>query len=96
VEKLGFTDINHGIPARLRMPGDSGQELDIAAGGPDVKSGIQLGVADLQRTVEILTSLKLDFKAAQGTSSPAVLTIADPDGAVISFVKAAAPAAGAR
>ena len=96
LEKLGFTEISHGIPARLRMPGDSGQEVDIATAGADVKSGIQFGVADLQHTVEILTGLKLDFKAAQGTSSPALLTITDPDGAVISFVKAATPAAGAR
>src|ERR1039457_5814785 len=29
LEKLSFTEISHGIPARLRMPGDSGQEVDI-------------------------------------------------------------------
>jgi len=97
VEKLGFTEINPGsTSARLRMPGDSGQELDIAAGGPEVKSGIQFGVSDVKHTVEVLTSLKLDFKAMQGSFSPALLTIADPDGAMISFVKAVLPEAAAR
>jgi catechol 2,3-dioxygenase-like lactoylglutathione lyase family enzyme len=82
-EKLGFTEIDHAIPARLRMPGDSGQELDIAAGGPAVKSGVQFGVADLKHTAETLTSLGLAVKA-----TPTLLTVADPDGAVVSFVKA--------
>ena len=68
LDKLGFTEINHGIPARLRIPGDSGQEVDIAAAGPDVKSGIQLGVAGGKPT-----------------------SVSDPDGAVISFVKATLP-----
>jgi catechol 2,3-dioxygenase-like lactoylglutathione lyase family enzyme len=92
VEKLGFTEISSGsTPARLRVPGDSGQELDIAAGGPEVKSGIQFGVADIKHAAEILTTLKLDFNAAQGSLGPTVLTISDPDGVVISFV----PAGGA-
>src|SRR5271165_3088634 len=46
VEKLGFTQIGQAIPARLRMPGESGQQLDIVASGPGVKPGIQFGVAD--------------------------------------------------
>lgn len=90
VEKLGFTEIDPGsIPARLRMPGDSGQELDIAAGGPDVKSGVRFGAADLKHTVEVLAGLGLNIKAMQGTKGPALLTIADPDGVAISFVAAA-------
>jgi catechol 2,3-dioxygenase-like lactoylglutathione lyase family enzyme len=83
VEKLSFAEIGQGLPARLRMPGDSGQELDIAAGGPEVKSGIQFGVADLKQTAGVLAGLGLRVKSA-----PASLTVADPDGVVITFVKA--------
>lgn len=93
LEKLGFTEINHGIPARLRMPGDSGQEVDIAA--PEVKSGIQFGVADVKHAGEILTGLGLAAKATPA-DNPTLLTVADPDGAVISFVKAVLPDAAAR
>jgi catechol 2,3-dioxygenase-like lactoylglutathione lyase family enzyme len=95
LDKLGFTEINHGIPARLRMPGDSGQEVDIAAAGPEVKSGIRFAVADVQHTAGILTSLGL---AAQATpaNNPTLLTVADPDGALISFVKAVWPDAARR
>jgi len=95
VDKLGFTEIGHGIPARLRMPGDSGQEVDIAAAGPEVKSGIRFGVADVKHTAEILTSLSLAAKATPA-DNPTLLTVADPDGALISFVKAVLPDAAAR
>jgi catechol 2,3-dioxygenase-like lactoylglutathione lyase family enzyme len=90
LEKLGFTEINHGSPARLRMPGDSGQELDIAAGSAEVKPGIQFGVADVKHTAEVISSLGL---AAQATpaNNPTLVTIADPDGAVIAFAKAVLP-----
>jgi catechol 2,3-dioxygenase-like lactoylglutathione lyase family enzyme len=84
VEKLGFTEIGSGVPVRLRMAGDSGQELDIVAAGPEVKSGIRFGVTDLKQTVEALAGLGLRVKTA-----PASLTAADPDGVVVSFVKAA-------
>jgi catechol 2,3-dioxygenase-like lactoylglutathione lyase family enzyme len=95
VEKLGFTEIGHGIPLRLRMPGDSGQEVDIVTTGPEVKSGVQFGVADVKHTAGILTGLGLAPKATPA-SNPSVVTVADPDGAVISFVKASLPAAAAR
>jgi len=95
VDKLGFTEIGHGIPARLRMPGDSGQEVDIAAAGPEVESGIRFGVAEVKHTAEILTSLSLAAKATPA-DNPTLLTVADPDGALISFVKAVLPDAAAR
>jgi catechol 2,3-dioxygenase-like lactoylglutathione lyase family enzyme len=95
LEKLGFTEINHGIPARLRMPGDSGQEVEIAAAGAEVKPGIQFGVADIQHTAGMLTSLGLAAKATPA-NTPTLLTVDDPDGAVISFAKAELPDAAAR
>jgi hypothetical protein len=67
------------------MPGDSGQEVDIAAAGPGAKSGIQFGVDDLKKTAADLAGLGLAVKTT-ATS----LTVADPDGAAISFVKAVA------
>jgi catechol 2,3-dioxygenase-like lactoylglutathione lyase family enzyme len=90
VEKLGFTEINHEIPARLRMPGDSGQEVDIVTAGPDVKSAIRFGVADVAHTAEILAGLGLAAKATPA-SNPTLLTVRDPDGALISFVKSGLP-----
>ncbi|MGA2147663.1 MAG: glycoside hydrolase family 88 protein [Bryobacteraceae bacterium] len=95
LDKLGFTEINHGIPARLRMPGDSGQEVDLAAAGPEVKSGIQFGVADVKQAAEILTGLGLAVKATPA-NNPTLLTVAGPDGAAISFVKAVLPDAAAQ
>jgi unsaturated rhamnogalacturonyl hydrolase len=94
LDKLAFTEINHDMPARLRMPGDSGQEVDIAAAGAAGNSGIQFGVDDVKHTAEILSSLGLAVKATPA-NSPTVLTVADPDGAVISFVKAVLPDAAA-
>jgi catechol 2,3-dioxygenase-like lactoylglutathione lyase family enzyme len=88
VDKLGFTEIGHGIPARLRMPGDSGQEVDIATAGGEGKPGIQFGVADVKHTAEILTSLGLAVKALPA-NNPTLPTVSDPDGAAISFSIAA-------
>jgi rhamnogalacturonyl hydrolase YesR len=90
LDKLGFTEINHGIPARLRMPGDSGQEVDVGAAGPEVKSGIEFGIADVGQTTKILAGLGLAVKATPA-NDPALLTVTDPDGAVISFVQAVLP-----
>jgi rhamnogalacturonyl hydrolase YesR/catechol 2,3-dioxygenase-like lactoylglutathione lyase family enzyme len=129
LDKLGFSLISTGIPARVRLPGYSGQELDIVQAGPDVKSGIVFGVADLRATRDTLTKLGLlaqptpeatapDVRPPAGTPAPGAapapaappapgrrpapgmpprerpvtkLTVADPDGAVITFVKAALP-----
>jgi catechol 2,3-dioxygenase-like lactoylglutathione lyase family enzyme len=76
IEKLAFGEIDR---ERLRMPGDSGQELDVVAG---TGSGIRFGVADLRETAGVLSKLGL-----QGKSAPQALTVTDPDGVVIAFVK---------
>jgi len=90
--KLGFRNINHGVPARLRMPGDSGQEVDLVmAASP---SGVQFGVADLARAADTLRSLGLTVKSAP-PDRPTLLTVTDPDGVVVSFVKAVLPDAAA-
>jgi catechol 2,3-dioxygenase-like lactoylglutathione lyase family enzyme len=92
IDKLGFSRIDNGPPARLRMPGDSGQEVDLIAAGEGVKSGIRFGVADLKHAAEALAALGFKVTSAP-PDKPALLTVTDPDGAVISFVKAALPEA---
>lgn len=95
LDKLGFTEINHDAPGRLRMPGDSGQEVDIVAAGPEVKPGVRFGVADIKHTAEILTGLDLAPKPTL-VNNPTLLTAADPDGVVVSFVRTILPNAAER
>jgi catechol 2,3-dioxygenase-like lactoylglutathione lyase family enzyme len=95
VDRLGFSRIGNGIPGRLRMPGGSGHEVDLPNAGPEVKSGVRFGVADLERARETLTDLGLTVTAIP-PNHPAMLTVADPDGVVVSFIKAVQPAAAAR
>jgi len=90
LDKLGFRNINNGIPARLRMPGDSGQEIDLTSAGADVKSGVQFGVADLKGTAARLGELGLAVNSVPARN-PTLLSVADPDGVVVSFVKAVLP-----
>jgi hypothetical protein len=73
VEKLGLSELAGG---RLRIPGDSRQELDLGA------SGIQFGVSDLQQTARVLAGLGLQVR-----SGTVAVTVSDPDGNVISFLK---------
>ena len=80
VQKLGFAELGHGVPERLLIPGDSRQELDIAAADPLTKSGIQFGAIDLKQTAEVLAGLDLQVRVG-----PTALTVSDPDGNAISF-----------
>jgi catechol 2,3-dioxygenase-like lactoylglutathione lyase family enzyme len=79
VGKLGFRELAGNA---LRIPGDSRQELDIGVSGPLVKSGIQFGASDLKQTAGVLAGLGLQVR-----SSATALTVSDPDGNVISFLK---------
>jgi len=79
IEKLGFAAVDPKTPGRLRMPGDLPHEIDIVA---DAKSGIRFTASDLKRAGDVLAGLGLRPKV-----SPSMVTISDPDGVVISFVK---------
>ena len=79
--KLGFEDIG-GDPPRLRIPGGSAQELDLAPA--DARPGLRFAVSDLGRTAETLRSRGLAVKAGTGAVS-----VTDPDGTVLLFVQAA-------
>jgi catechol 2,3-dioxygenase-like lactoylglutathione lyase family enzyme len=86
IDKLGFSPIGNGGPVRLRMSGESGQEVDLVAAGEGVRSGVRFAVADLGGAAEVLAALGLKVTASP-REKPAMLTVAAPDGAVISFVK---------
>jgi catechol 2,3-dioxygenase-like lactoylglutathione lyase family enzyme len=73
IDKLGFNEVAGNA---LRIPGDSRQELDIGA------SGIQFGASDLRQTAEALAGLGVKVR-----SSATALTVSDPDGNVISFLR---------
>jgi hypothetical protein len=77
VGKLGFSEL---AGSALRIPGDSRQELDIAASDSSMKAGIRFGAIDLKQTAAVLAALGL-----QARSGPAAITVSDPDGNVISF-----------
>ena len=91
VGKLGFSRIGESGSVRLRMPGSSGQVLDLPPEGPGVRSGICFGVADLERTHQILVRLGLTV-----TATPSMLAVTDPDGVALMFVKSAPPNSAAR
>jgi len=95
IDKLGFSRVDGGTSTRLRMPGNSGQEVDLPPAGPGVKSGVLFGVPDMKRAGETLTSLGLKVTATP-PNNPAALTVAAPDGSVVSFVKAVLPYPAAR
>jgi hypothetical protein len=61
------------------MPGDSGQDLHVVE---IASSGIQFRVTDSKKTAAALAGLGFHAK-----SSPEAVTVADPDGDLISFVK---------
>jgi len=77
IEKLGFAEAGS---IRLRIPGDSGQELGLAPAGEGGKPGIQFGVADLASAAGALKALGLNE-----TSTDLTITVSDPDGVVLSF-----------
>ncbi|MEI9976850.1 MAG: VOC family protein [Ignavibacteriota bacterium] len=76
VEKLGFRD---GSDGALRMPGESGQRVEITAGRP---SGMTFGVADVAEGATALAALGLEVKR-----SGEALRVRGPDGVEISFAK---------
>jgi catechol 2,3-dioxygenase-like lactoylglutathione lyase family enzyme len=79
--KLGFTASGNGPAGRLRIPGNSGEEVELASAAPDLKPRIALAVANLQRTADDLRARGIDSRTTNG-----MVTITDPDGAILEFV----------
>jgi catechol 2,3-dioxygenase-like lactoylglutathione lyase family enzyme len=66
----------------LRLPGDSGEEVKLEPAGNDTKPGLFFAVADVQRAAGELRSRELAVK-----TTPAAVSVTDPDGAVIVFTR---------
>ena len=79
--KLGFTASGNGPAGRLRIAGNSGEEVERAAAGPDLKPRISLAVTDLKRTADDLRARGIAARTASGA-----VTVTDPDGAILEFV----------
>jgi catechol 2,3-dioxygenase-like lactoylglutathione lyase family enzyme len=88
--KLGFQDEVAGSAIRMRLPGNSGDEIELEASTPQTKPRIAFTVANLARTAETLRSRSLDVKARSD-----LVSVTDPDGTVILFtlVKSNSPGA---
>ncbi len=77
---LGFEALGRGDPARLRVPGGSGHEVELTPAGERAKPGLKFAVADLRRVADELRNRGLTVK-----TSPTAVTVTDPDGVTISF-----------
>jgi catechol 2,3-dioxygenase-like lactoylglutathione lyase family enzyme len=80
--KLGFQDEVADSAVRMRLPGSSGDEIELEASTPQTKPRIAFMVATLAHTAETLRSRSLDVKA-----SADLVSVADPDGTVILFTQ---------
>ena len=78
--KLGFQDVAAGVTIRMRLPGNSGDEIELEATTTATKPIIVFTVANLARAAESLRSRSLTVK----TNSDSV-SVTDPDGVVIFF-----------
>jgi catechol 2,3-dioxygenase-like lactoylglutathione lyase family enzyme len=79
--KLGFAATGNGPAGRFRIAGNSGEEVELASASPGLKPRISLAVANLQRTADDLRARGIDSRTANG-----MVTITDPDGAILEFV----------
>jgi len=79
---LAFEKINDSRAVRLRLPGNSGHEVELAATSPTTKPRIVLTVPDLARAAEELRSRAIAVNSSTGS-----ISISDPDGAVIEFIQ---------
>jgi catechol 2,3-dioxygenase-like lactoylglutathione lyase family enzyme len=79
-KKLGFAAVNSRDGVRLRLPGNSGQEVTLEVVAPDAKSSITFSVGDLRIAERELRSSGLKPERKHGS-----LAVTDPDGVVIEF-----------
>jgi catechol 2,3-dioxygenase-like lactoylglutathione lyase family enzyme len=80
-DKLGFVVLSTGQIIRLRVPGSSGEEVDLESATSQIKPRIAFAVTDLARTADDLRARGI----APRTTGSAV-TITDPNGAILEFV----------
>jgi len=87
--RLGFKDAGSGSVNRMRLPGNSGGELELEDANRPSKPGIVFTVAGLARAADDLRSRSLSVIAGEGAVS-----VADPDGTVILFIEEGKQAPG--
>lgn len=78
--ELGFANRGSADAARLRVPGNSGEEVELEAATPDWKPRIELTVVDVPHTADELRHRGLPVRAHDGAA-----VVTDPDGAEIVF-----------
>jgi catechol 2,3-dioxygenase-like lactoylglutathione lyase family enzyme len=78
--KLGFQDVAADGTIRMRLPGISGDEIELEASTPATKSFIVFTVANLARTADDLRSRSLTVKTGNDA-----ISVTDPDGMVLLF-----------
>ena len=94
--KLGFT-ADPANPARLNLPGTSGQQVEIVPADPlGTKSSIVLTTASLDKAAAQLTRQQVAFRRATSTTTDAngktrneeMISVTDPDGNILRIVAA--------
>lgn len=94
--KLGFT-ADPANPARLNLPGTSGQQVEIVPAAPlGTRASIVLTTPSLDKAAAQLTRQQVAFKRATSTATDAngktrneeMLTVTDPDGNILRIVAA--------
>jgi catechol 2,3-dioxygenase-like lactoylglutathione lyase family enzyme len=81
VGKLAFSEAHRASNVDLRLPGDSGEEVGLGPASPDTKPEILFEVSKLQPAGEDLRKRGLTIRT-EGNA----ISVADPDGNVITFI----------
>ena len=79
VDKLGFTD-SGSTPTGLRLPGNSGDELELQLAATSTKSQIGFAVGDVKQTADLLRKRGLTPRM-----EPGAVMVNDPDRTLIVF-----------
>jgi catechol 2,3-dioxygenase-like lactoylglutathione lyase family enzyme len=79
--KLGFEETKGGDAVRLRIPGASGDEIELKAESSSTKPRITFAVTSVEKAAGDLRSRGVSFRKGEGIS------LTDPDGAVITFTE---------
>ena len=82
VDKLGFESASENAEIRLRIAGNSGEEITLKPAAEHPKPALSFSVRNLEQTIESLRAIGIPANA----TDKAVLT-ADPDGNIVVFRK---------
>jgi catechol 2,3-dioxygenase-like lactoylglutathione lyase family enzyme len=79
-QKLGFTEVSENGAVRLRLPGNSGEKVELQAIAPSAKPRIVFAVADFRFAEKDLRSRGLAPQKKDGSA-----VVVDPDGVIVEF-----------